>query len=205
MKTKQTTLFLLTLFLAVFLAACSDGDKENEHANMNHSDESEQDKNSSSTNQESMEGMDHMNHSHSSSGEVPKGLKEAVNPKFKVGSKAIINSDHMEGMKGAEAAIVGAFDTTVYTISYTPTTGRGKVTNHKWIIHEEIQDTIDKPYKPGDEVIVEADHMKGMKDAKAAIDSVQQTTVYMVDYTSTTGGEQVKNHKWVTESELSAK
>jgi Protein of unknown function (DUF1541) len=203
MKTKRTTLFLLTLFLAVFLAACSDGDKENEHANMNHSDESEQDKNSSSTYHEGMEGMDHMNHS--SSGEVPKGLKEAMNPKFKVGSKAIINSDHMEGMKGAEATIVSAFDTTVYTISYTPTTGREKVTNHKWIIHEEIQDTTDKPYKPGDEVIVEADHMKGMKDAKAVIDSVQQTIVYMVDYTSTTGEEQVKNHKWVTESELSAK
>lgn len=203
MKTKRTTLFLLTLVLAVLLAACSDVDKENEHANMNHSDESEHDKNSSSTNHEGMEGMDHMNHS--SSGEVPKGLKEDVNPKFKVGSKAIINSDHMEGMEGAEATIVGAFDTTIYTISYTPTTGRGKVTNHKWIIHEEIQDTTDKPYKPGDEVIVEADHMKGMKDSKAVIDSVQQTTVYMVDYTSTTGGEQVKNHKWVTESELSAK
>ncbi|PAK44075.1 YdhK family protein [Peribacillus simplex] len=203
MKTKQTTLFLLTLVLAVLLAACSDGDKENEHANMNHSDESEQDKNSSSTNHEGMEGMDHMNHS--SSGEVPKGLKEAINPKFKEGSKAIINSDHMQGMEGAEATIVSAFDTTIYTISYTPTTGREKVTNHKWIIHEEIQDTTDKPYKPGDEVIVEADHMKGMKDAKAVIDSVQKTTVYMVDYTSTTGGEQVKNHKWVTESELSAK
>ncbi|MEC0275802.1 YdhK family protein [Peribacillus frigoritolerans] len=203
MKTKRTNLFLLTLILAVLLAACSDGDKENGHANMNHSDESEQDKNSSSTNHEGMEGMDHMNHS--SSGEVPKGLKEAMNPKFKVGSKAIINSDHMEGMEGAEATIVSAFDTTVYTISYIPTTGREKVTNHKWIIHKEIQDTTDKPYKPGDEVIVEADHMKGMKDAKAVIDSVQQTTVYMVDYTSTTGGEQVKNHKWVTESELSAK
>ncbi|GAA1376228.1 YdhK family protein [Peribacillus frigoritolerans] len=203
MKTKRTTLFLLTLVLAVLLAACSDGDKENEHANMNHRDESEQDKNSSYTKHEGMEGMDHMNHS--SSGEVPKGLKEAMNPKFKVGSKAIINSDHMEGMEGAEATIVSAFDTTIYTISYTPTTGREKVINHKWIIHEEIQDTTDKPYKPGDEVIVEADHMRGMKDAKAVIDSVQQTTVYMVDYTSTTGGEQVKNHKWVTESELSAK
>jgi len=30
-------------------------------------------------------------------------------------------------------------------------------------------------------------------------------TVYMVDYTSTTDGEEVKNHKWVTESELSPK
>lgn len=114
-----------------------------------------------------------------------------------------MNTDHMEGMKGAEATIVGAFDTTVYTISYTPTTGGEKVTNHKWIIHEEIKNASDKPYRPGDEVIVEADHMDGMEGAKAVIDSAQQTTVYMVDYTSTTGEEQVKNHKWVTESELS--
>jgi hypothetical protein len=180
MKTKRTVLFLLTLTLGVLLVACSNGDNENEHGKMNH-----------------------MNHS--SSGEVPKGLKMAVNPKYKVGSKALINTDHMEGMNGAEATIVGAFDTTVYIISYTPTFGGEKVTNHKWIIHEEIKDASEKPYKPGDEATVEADHMKGMKGAKATIDSAQQTTVFMVDYTSTTGGEQVKNHKWVTESELSAK
>ncbi len=46
--------------------------------------------------------------------------------------------------------------------------------------------------------------MKGMDGAKAIIDSAEPTTVYMVDYTPTTGGEPVKNHKWVTESELSA-
>jgi hypothetical protein len=194
---KQTTLFLLTLVLAVFLAACSNGDKENQHANMNHSDKTEQEKNSSNMNHESM--------NHSSSGEVPEGLKESENPTFKVGSKAIINADHMEGMKGAETTIVGAYDTTVYTISYTPTTGGEKVTNHKWIIHEEIKDASDKPYKPGNEVVVEADHMTGMKGAAAVIDSAQQTTVYMVDYTPKTGGEKVTNHQWVTESELSAK
>ncbi len=41
-----------------------------------------------------------------------------------------------------------------------------------------------------------------MNGAKASIDSAEQTTVYMVDYTPTTGGEVVKNHKWVTESEI---
>lgn len=180
MKRKMLTLFLV-LLLAALSTACTKGEKSN---------------------QESMDHKDHMNHS--SSGELPKGLGEAVDPKFKPGSKAIMNSDHMEGMNGAEATIVGAFDTTVYAISYTPTTGGEKVTNHKWIIHEEIKDAGDKPYRPGDEVIVEADHMEGMMGAKAVIDSAQQTTVYMVDYTSTTDGEQVKNHKWVTESELSA-
>ena len=50
----------------------------------------------------------------------------AENPTFKVGSKAIIKSEHMEGMKGAEATIVGAYDTVAYTVSYTSTNDREK-------------------------------------------------------------------------------
>jgi hypothetical protein len=195
---KRTVLFFFTVISAFLLAACTN---DTGKTNMNQGEKkTEQEKNSSNMNHEGMEGMNH-----SSTGEVPKDLKEAENPTFKVGSHAIIHADHMEGMDGAEATIVGAYDTTVYTISYTPTTGGDKVTNHKWIIHEEIKDASDKPYNPGDEITVEADHMKGMKGATAVIDSAQQTTVYMVDYTPTTGGEKVTNHKWVTEGELSAK
>ncbi|XIH35981.1 DUF1541 domain-containing protein (plasmid) [Cytobacillus firmus] len=40
-----------------------------------------------------------------------------------------------------------------------------------------------------------------MDGVTAKIDSTEQTTVYMVDFTPTTGGDDVKNHKWVTESE----
>ncbi|NWQ39437.1 YdhK family protein [Bacillus sp. EB106-08-02-XG196] len=144
----------------------------------------------------------HSNMDHSGSSEVPEGLKEAENPKYKTGSKVIIESDHMEGMKGAEATIVGAYDTTVYTISYTPTDGGEKIENHKWVIHEEIQDAGDEPFKPGSEVTINAEHMEGMDGVTAEIDSVEATTVYMVDFT-TTDGEKVTNHKWVTESELS--
>lgn len=202
MKTKRTTLFLLTLILAVFLAACSNDKQENDQANVEQGEKTEQDQNNTSS--EGQSGV-HEGMNHSGSGEIPEGLKEAENPTFKVGSKAIINDDHMEGMKGAEATIVGAYDTTVYTISYNPTTGGERVTNHKWVIHEEIKDASDAPYKPGDEVIVDADHMDGMEGATAIIDSAEQTTVYMVDFTPTTGGEKVTNHQWVTESELSAK
>lgn len=46
--------------------------------------------------------------------------------------------------------------------------------------------------------------MKGMEGAVAEIDSAEKTTMYMIDYTPTTGGEEVTNHKWITESELSA-
>lgn len=49
----------------------------------------------------------------------------------------------------------------------------------------------------------EANHMKGMEGAKGTIDAAEDTTVYMIDYMPTNDGEEVKNHKWVTESELS--
>ncbi|WP_201264993.1 YdhK family protein, partial [Brevibacillus reuszeri] len=139
--------------------------------------------------------MDHGNMEHTGSGEVPKGLKEAKNPTYGVGTQAIIESDHMAGMKGATAKIVGAYDTTVYTISYTPTNGGEVVKNHKWVIHEELQNAGEAPLKPGTEVVVNADHMEGMKGATAEIDSAEKTTVYMVDFTPTTGGEEVKNHQ----------
>lgn len=149
-----------------------------------------------------MDGMDHGSMNHNGSGEVPEGLKTAENPTYAVGTQAVIESDHMPGMKGATATIVGAYDTTVYSISYTPTNGGPEVKDHKWVIHEELKDVGQEALKPGAEAVVNADHMEGMKGATAVIDSAEQTTVYMVDYTSTTG-EEVKNHKWVTESELS--
>lgn len=150
-----------------------------------------------------MHDVDHSHMNHSSSGDVPEGLMEAENPTFPIGSKAIIQADHMTGMKGAEATIVGAYNTIVYTVSYKPTTGGAPVTNHKWVIQEELEGVGKEPLNPGDEVILNADHMEGMKGATATIDSAEETTVYMVDYIATTG-EKVKNHKWVTESELAA-
>ncbi|MCR8657005.1 YdhK family protein [Paenibacillus endoradicis] len=139
---------------------------------------------------------------HSGSGIVPSGLKDAKNPTYKVGEKVTIQSEHMQGMNGAQATIVGAYDTTVYEVSYTPTTGGSEVKNHKWVIQEEIKDHKAEPYKPGDQIVLGTDHMKGMNGATATIDTAEQTTVYMVDYTPTTGGEIVKNHQWVTESEI---
>lgn len=187
-RTKLPT--ILSLFAALFLVlgACSNSDdksKEEKEEN-EHKEHSEMDMN------------------HSSSGDVPEGLKAAENPTYEVGSQAIIESGHMESMKGAEATIVGAFDTTAYAISYTPATGGEKVENHKWIIHEEIKDAGEVTYEPGAEVTVNASHMAGMNGAVAEVESAEKTTVYMVDFTPTTGGKKVKNHKWVTESELSA-
>jgi hypothetical protein len=184
---------LLIPAIALTLTACSDSSPEKDDMDgMNH-----ENKDMDSSSEESMD-MDH-----SGSGEVPEDLAVAENPTYKVGSKAILETDHMEGMKGAEATIVGAFDTTAYAVSYTPTTVGEKVENHKWVIQEEIKDAGKEPLKPGTEVTLEADHMEGMKGATAVIDSAEPTTVYMIDYTPTTDGEKVTNHKWVTESELS--
>ena len=194
-KSKKGVLLSLLAVLLVVLGACANNEetqpqnKETENTNQE-------------TTEENMDGLDHSNMDMSSSGEVPEGLKEAENPKYPVGSKAIIESDHMKGMKGAEATIVGAYDTTVYTVSYTPTTGGERVEDHKWIIHEELMDPGAGPLEPGAEAKTEAAHMEGMAGAKLEIDSAEQTTVYMVDFT-TTDGEKVTNHKWVTESELS--
>lgn len=183
-------LLFLGLAMIIVLSGCGNKTTNEENTDVNNE-----------TKQENME----MEMNHSGSGEVPATLKVAENPTFKVGSEAIIETDHMKGMKGAVATIVGAYDTTAYAISYTPVTGGERVKNHKWVIQEEIKDADDKTLEPGTEVTVEADHMKGMQGAVATIDSAEKTTVYMIDYTPTTGGEKVTNHKWVTESELSAK
>ena len=199
---------IMLLAASLTLTACAGNN--NEEADQNETTETETTQEETTTEDnmdgmdEEMEGMDHSNMemNHSGSGEVPEGLQVAENPTFPVGSQAIIQSDHMEGMKGAEATIVGAYDTTVYTVSYTPTTGGEPVTDHKWIIHEELEGAGETPLEPGTEATINADHMEGMNGATATIDSAEETTVYMVDFTSTTG-EQVTNHQWVTESELS--
>jgi hypothetical protein len=141
---------------------------------------------------------------HSGSSEIPKGLKEAKNPTYKIGSQVVVKAHHKKGMYGAKATIVGAYDTTAYEVTYTPTTGGPVVKNHKWVIQEEIKNAGTKMIKPETEVMLEANHMEGMLGAKAIIVSAVPTTVYMIDYLPTTGGPVVKNHKWVIESELSA-
>jgi hypothetical protein len=146
-----------------------------------------------------------MSDTNSASAEISKSLKEAKNPTYSVGSQVVVKAHHKKGMIGAEATIVGAYDTIAYAVTYTPTTGGPTVKNHKWIIQEEIKNSGAKPIKPGTEVILEANHMEGMMGAKGTIDLAVCTTVHTIDYLPTTGGPIVKNNKWVIESELAAK
>lgn len=189
---------IISLTAALTLSACA-GENNGETTQNNNT---QKDAQTSEMENHDMEGMDHSAMNHSSDGTIPGGLEESTNPTYPVGSTAIIKADHMEGMAGVEATIIGAFNTTVYTVSYTPTNGGETVTNHKWVIHEELEGAGEQPLEPGAETKINADHMEGMEGATATIESVEETTVYMVDYTSTTG-EEVINHKWVTESELS--
>jgi hypothetical protein len=203
MKSKKLLIGIVSLLIMVMLAACSNknDDKSSDNSNMDHGNMQMDDKNSNTD--DSSTDMGDMDHS--GTGEVPEGLKEAKNPTYKVGSNTIVHSEHMEGMNGAKATIVGAYDTVAYAVTYTPTTGGEPVKNHKWVIQEEIKDAGTKTLEPGTKVTLNADHMEGMMRATGTIDSAEKTTVYMIDYTPTNGGEKVINHQWVTESELSAK
>ena len=133
-------------------------------------------------------------------GDPPEEITKAAARKFDVGDTVVLSADHMPGMKGAEATVSGAFDTTTYSISYTPTDGGDPVKDHKWVVHEELEDPGKAPLKKGAKVTVNADHMPGMKGAEATIDSATDETVYMVDIT--TDEMEMTNHKWVAESEM---
>lgn len=133
-------------------------------------------------------------------GPAPEGIAEASEPTYPVGTEVQLTADHMEGMEGATATISGAFDTYTYSVNYTPAGGGAPVTDHKWVVQEEIEDAGDERLADGTEVTLLAEHMEGMEGATATIASSTDETVYMVDYE--TDGMKMTNHKWVVESEI---
>lgn len=186
MAKKAILLGTMAIASVFVLASCANEDEESEmETGMEH------------------EGMDHGDMVHDDSGTIPEGLTEAQNPTYVPGDPVIIENGHMEGMEGASAVIVGAFDTTAYEVSYDPVIGGERVENHKWVIQEEIEGAGGELFDSGTQVILDAEHMEGMRGASATIEDSETSTVYMIDYMPTNGGEQVVNHKWVIESELS--
>lgn len=143
----------------------------------------------------------HDGHDHPADGGTPPaGIEQAADPTYPAGTEVLLTADHMPGMEGAEATISGAFDTTTYSVSYTPTNGGAPVTDHRWVVHEELLDPGQAPLPDGAEVVLDAEHMSGMKGAQATIDYSTDETVYMVDLI--VDGMAMTNHKWVTESEI---
>ncbi|MGO3503765.1 MAG: YdhK family protein [Brachybacterium tyrofermentans] len=133
-------------------------------------------------------------------GPAPEWMLPAEDPEYPVGAEVTLTADHMEGMEVATATISGAFDTTTYSVSFTPTDGGDPVTDHKWVVHQELENPGEASLAEGTAVTITADHMAGMEGAEATIDSVIEETVYMVDYES--DGMMMTNHKWVVESEI---
>ena len=133
-------------------------------------------------------------------GPAPEGIAAAEKPTYPVGTQVTLTTDHMEGMEGAPATVVGAYKTVAYAVNYTPTDGGPEVTNHRWVVQEELQDVGSERLADGTEVTIEADHMPGMKGATGTVASSTTQTVYMVDYKA--DGMTMTNHKWVVEKEM---
>lgn len=102
---------LLSVFslTALLLGACSSGTVEDSDMNENPN---------ASIEKPMDDGM-----IHDESGETPAGLEVAENLKYKIGETVELQTELMEGMKGAEATIIEAFDTIAYEVSYDPTNG----------------------------------------------------------------------------------
>ena len=200
---KKSKLLITTLSLSgLLLVAC--GNDTNDDSTIDEENDPETEE-VVDMDEDDEEMEDHGEMVHDESGDLPAGLTEANDPLYELGDEVKLLTDHMEGMNGAEAKIVGAYDTSAYEVSYDPTNGDPREENHKWVVHEEIKEAGSEPFELGDEVVLEAYHMEGMQGAEATIDALEDTTVYMVDYEPTTGGDTVRNHKWLTESELAPK
>ena len=128
----------------------------------------------------------------------------AENPLYPVGAQVILAADHMPGMNGVLARVSGAFDTTLYAITYTRSDTGETVADHKWVVHEEIEGHGADPFQVGDTVTLLPGHISGMggEGVQAEITQAVPGPAYMVDFTPADGSEPVVNHQWVSEAEL---
>ena len=168
------------------LAGCSSDDSTNTEASSTVSETSSSATATSSEDTDDMDDMDDADdhgehgdhdddamagHDHpADGGPAPEGMAPADNAKFPVGSEVKVLADHMPGMKGAEGKVVGVFNTTTYSVSYTPTDGSEPVKDHRWVVHEELENPGEAPLADGSEITINAEHMAGMKGAKGTVD-----------------------------------
>ena len=134
-------------------------------------------------------GHDGMEHP-ADGGPVPEGMKEATDPEYPVGTEVTLTADHMEGMNGASATIVGAYDTYTYAIDYTPVDGGDPVTDHKWVVQEELDGAGDARLDDGTEV----------KDWKTIKDDKGNITAGLSVLDSTRDGKELKGTAWIDAS-----
>ena len=187
----MTTIATGLLGGALVLSGCTAGDQDQETpaASGNHQGDG------GSTSSDDGGGMEHP----MDGGPAPEGIEEAADPTYPVGTEVTLTADHMAGMDGAKATIVGAYDTYTYAVDYTPVGGGDPVEDHTWVVQQELEDAGDQRLADGTAVTLRADHMDGMDGAEATIASSTDETVYMVDYEA--DGMTMTNHKWAVESE----
>lgn len=130
-------------------------------------------------------------------------LAPAVHPRYPVGTAIIVKADHMSGMKNAKGTVSGVFDTPLYAVDYVNSHGEA-VSNHKWVIQQEIQDSGSRSYQLGDQVTLLPGHMSGLGGSGVHARLVQTVKgpAYMIDYQPTDGTSPVIHHQWVTQNEL---
>src|SRR5699024_10965560 len=197
-KRISVVLFSSVVFLLVLSACSSVNESTSSETQMSSSTMSLTESTSEST--DSKDSMDEMMMEHNRNEAEPIDMSDAKDPKFPVGSQALITSDRMEMMENTVATIKGAYDTTLYQVTFTPEGMDEPMKDDKWIVTEEIEE---KEFEDGDEVTLLADHMTGMENQKAIITGSQAGPAYMVDFKPNDGSEAFVNHKWLAEDELS--
>lgn len=209
-----------TSIIALTLAACANTDQSETSAsseeNVSQTDETTSadststasaESSSMEMDEESMAGhedMDsHMEMAHNRNEEAPTNMTEATNPLYPVGSKVHMTEPHMPSMGGVTAEVTGAYDTTLYTVTFTPKDSDMEMKDHKWVVAEEmVAEDGKESFENGDTVILKAEHMEGMKDQDAVVTGKQAGPAYMVSFEPNDGSEPFTNHKWMSEDEL---
>lgn len=131
-------------------------------------------------------------------------LIPAANPEYPVGTEVLLAANHMPGMQGAIARVSGAFETTLYAITYTRRDTGEVVKDHKWVIHEEITGHGEDPFSVGEIITLLPGHISGMggEGVQAEITELSPGVAYMVDFSPVDGSEHITGHQWVSEEEL---
>ncbi|MCT2536699.1 YdhK family protein [Aquibacillus koreensis] len=69
---------------------------------------------------------------------IQEEIIDAGEEKLEPGAEVETTADHMMGMKGSTQEIIDSKETTVYMVDFTTVDGH-EVTNHKWVIEEELE------------------------------------------------------------------
>lgn len=206
MQKKKIFTLVTLLTSALLLGACSSGESSQE--NQNHSSESEHMSHMDDSSHHMEESSGHMNHQdmemeHNRNEEKPENMQDADNPEYPVGEKVKVTDAHMDIMEDVTATVSGAYDTTLYQVTFTPEGSDEPMKDHKWVVKEELESDSDSDdFEVGDKATLKADHMAGMQGQEAVITGTHDGPAYMIDFEPADGSEKFTNHKWVTEDEL---